>query len=75
MTKFYDITNAEKVTIKIWLGREGLNFIQMLTAKEQEKCKTNTGLFQMLNEKFKPQHNETILLFQYYKLLTHWTKC
>ena len=27
-------------------------------------CKRMRGLFKMLSEKFKPQHNETILLFQ-----------
>ena len=31
------------------------------------------GLFEMLNEKFKSQHNETILLLQYCKTLRHNT--
>ena len=27
------------------------------------------GLFEVLSKKFKPQHNETILLLQYWKLI------
>ena len=43
------------------LGCEGLRLIQTLNDSEKEKCKTSTGLFEVLSEKFKPQHNETIL--------------
>ena len=32
-------------------------------------CKSNKGLFLNLNEKFKPQHCETILSVLYYRLV------
>ena len=35
---------------------------------EQEACKTAEGLFRRFNKKFRPQHNEIILSFQYCKL-------
>ena len=40
-----------------------------ITNGVQDICKSSTGLFKMLNEKFKLQHNETILSLQYRKLL------
>ena len=43
--------------------------MQILNDEEQEKCRTGMGLFQGLSEEFKPQHNETILSLQYYKLI------
>ena len=30
---------------------------QIHNNEEQEKCKRNTGLFEVLSDKFKPQHN------------------
>ena len=41
----------------------------ILDNREQEKCKTNPGLFEVSNEEFKPQHNETIVLLQYCTLV------
>ena len=51
-----------------WLGHEGLRFMQTLTDAEQEKCRTNAGLFEVLSKIFKLQHKETILSWQYFKL-------
>ena len=51
------------------IGCERLRFIQMLTDSEQEKHQTSSGLFEVLREKLKPQHNETILSQQYCKLI------
>ena len=47
--------------------RDGLQLMQTIASFENEACKT-AGLFATLGEKFKPQHNETILLLQYCKL-------
>ena len=70
MTENGDIADAEKVPImKNWSIREGPHLIITLTVEEQEMCKSSPELFQTLGEKFKPQHNETILLLQYCKLL------
>ena len=66
--KVYDLNGDEKVPIiKNWLGREGLQFIH-----SHKCCKGNmessTGLFNVLKEKFRPQHNEMILSLKYCKL-------
>ena len=47
-----------------WLGWEGLHFVQILTDEEQERCNKSAGLFSIINDNFKPQHNETILSLQ-----------
>ena len=52
-----------------WPGCEGLRPVQTLKDKKQEKCKTNAGLFGVLDEKSKPQHNKTLLSLQYCKLV------
>ena len=36
---------------------------------EQEPCQTVKRLFETTDEKFKPQHNATILSLQYWKLV------
>ena len=38
LVKRYDIAEAEKLPLikKYWLGREGLHFLQAITADEQE---------------------------------------
>ena len=46
--------------IKMCLGRQGLQFTETLTKEEYEICKTVEGLFNILNNKFCPQHKETI---------------
>ena len=40
------------------LGCEQLRFIRTLTENEQGKSRTSSGIFGMLNKKFKPEHNE-----------------
>ena len=39
------------------------------TDNEKEKCQAGSGLFEAQSEKFKPQHNETILSLQYCELI------
>ena len=48
--------------------------MQTLIDEEQEKCRTSTGLFEVLNEKFKPQYNETIVPLQYCTLIRDQNK-
>ena len=65
----YDLNNEKKVSIiKNWLGREELQFIQTPTNAEKDTCKSATGLFNVLKEKFRLQHNKMVLLLQ------HWTQ-
>ena len=72
LTKLYNLTDTERVPrIRKWLGREGLQLIKILTTAEQETCETVKGLFDMLGIKFKPQHQETIVLQQYCRLVRH----
>ena len=67
--KAFDLNDEEKLPfIKNWLGREGLQFIQTSTNTEKEACKSVTGLFNVLKEKFMPHHNKMILSVQYCKL-------
>ena len=51
-----------------WLGRWSLYFIETLIEEEQEASTTIDGLFEILNNKFRPYHKETTLWLQYYKL-------
>ena len=41
----------------------------MLNNEEQRMCATSMALFEVLGEKAKPQHNETILALHYCKLM------
>ena len=68
-TKGYDLNYKEKVPIikKLDMPR-GLHFIQTLMNAEKDTCDSATGLFNVLKEKFRPQHNEMILSIQYCKL-------
>ena len=69
LTKHYNINDAEKVPIiKKWQGREGHQFMQTLTKSGQGPFQMATRLFEKLNVKLKPQHDETILLLHYCKL-------
>ena len=43
-------------------------FLETLPQAEQERCNTMEGLFTTLNNKFKPQDNETIKTLQFHKL-------
>ena len=70
LTNSYNIKESEKVPIIInLLDCEGLRPIQTLNDNKKENFKTSAWLVQMLTEKIKPQHNETILLLQYSKLI------
>ena len=48
-----------------WLGGKCLRLVENLDNREQEKYMTNTRLFKMVNEIFKPQYNENLLSLQY----------
>ena len=65
---------ADRVSvIKNWLGRQSLQFLETLTQAEQEASRNIEGLFEILSNKFKLQHNE-IILFKYNILsYTGWT--
>ena len=64
-----DLSEEGKVSIiKNWSGREGMQFIQTLTNAKKGACRSATGLFNVLKEKFWPQLNEVILSLQYSKL-------
>ena len=65
------LTNSyKKMPINInLLGHEGFRLIQTLNDNEKVKCKTSTGLFEVITQNFKLQHNDTILLLQYCKLI------
>ena len=62
--------------IKNCLAMEEMQFMQTLTAIEQESCRSVKGHFDTLSNNSKPQYNETILSLQFYKLITlrqiHW---
>ena len=45
---------------KHWLGRQDLQFLDVLTKIKQETCNTEEGLFETLSNKFIPQYNKTI---------------
>ena len=73
MTNSYNMQENKKIWITLnWLGIEGVQVIQTLTEAEHEKCMTSARLLNMLSEKwkkFKPKYNETMLSFQYCKLI------
>ena len=70
VTNSYNTQESRNVPIIMnGLGLEGLRLVQTLNDKEQEKYRTGMEFFQGLSEKFKPQHNETILQLQYCKLI------
>ena len=64
--KSYSTPQAEQIAkIKNWIGRKVLQFLASLTQTEQERCNTMKGLFTILNNKFKPQYNDTINSLQF----------
>ena len=66
------MTDIEKTAlIKNWLGRKGLQLLEMLTQAEKEKYEMSEGLFKTLNDKFKTQDNETVKSLQFHKLSRH----
>ena len=54
--------------VKNWLGRKGLQFIELLTHAEKDRYNTLEGLFEILTNKFRPQFSETIKSLQFCKL-------
>ena len=56
MTISHDIGHSEWIIN--WLGSKELHLMQTLTNGEQEACKSSVDLFNILNAKFKPKHNE-----------------
>ena len=42
--------------------------------KEQEKCKTTMGLFEVLRKYLTPQHNKIVLSLKYCQLITKQSK-
>ena len=56
------------VLVKNWLGRKGLQYLEMFTVAEKEACYTLEGLFETLCNKFKLQYNKTIKSLQFRKL-------
>ena len=57
--KHYNISDTESIPIiKIWLGWDGLIFIQTLIQIEQESCKRVAGLFKVLNNKCRQREQQ-----------------
>ena len=54
--------------IKNWLGRKGLQFIELLTEVEKDRCSTLEGLFKILTNTFRSQFTVMIKPLQFYKL-------
>ena len=54
--------------VKNWLGRKGLQFLEMLTSEEKITCDTIEGLLETLSSKCRPQFNEKIMSLQFRKL-------
>ena len=49
----YNTQETDKlVLVKKWLGRKGLQYLEMLTMAEKETCNTLEGLFETLCNKF-----------------------
>ena len=65
----YSTPQAQQLAmVKIWLCRNGLQFIVSLTSEEKYLCNTLEGLFKILTNKFRPEFNETIKSLQFCKL-------
>ena len=54
--------------VKNWLGRKGLQVLEMLMNEEKTTCNTLEGLFETLSNKIRPQFNEMINSLQFQKL-------
>ena len=61
-----NIQESERVwTILNWLGWDRLRLIE----RNNKRYKTCAGIFEVLSNKFRPLHNETILSLYYSKLI------
>ena len=68
----YNAPQAEQLVMaKNWLGRKGLQFIELLTEAEKDRCDTLEGLLEILTDKFRPQFNEMIKSLLFHKLIRH----
>ena len=57
----YNRPQAEQLAmVNNWLGRRGLQFIELLTEAEKDRCSTLEGSLEILTNKFRPQFNEII---------------
>ena len=66
MVQSYTISQTERVPIiKNWLGRQCQQLLESVSWIEQEGGNTDEGFFEMLNNKFKLQYNETIKSVQF----------
>ena len=54
--------------IKNWLGKKGLQLLEMLTPAGKENCETSEGIFKTLNDKSKPHYIITIKSLLFHKL-------
>ena len=51
----YNTPQTDKLTlVKNWLGRKGLQYLEMLTTDEKETCNMLEGLFETQCNKFSP---------------------
>ena len=61
MINSYNMKESTKTPITMnWQGHEGLRYVQTQPDNKQEKYQAGSGLFEVLNEIFKPQQKETI---------------
>ena len=75
MTNSCNTQDNDKVKIILHLiGKDRLQFMQALNVKEARKVQTSMGLFEVLSEKCRGQHNETVLSLQYCKIITEQRK-
>ena len=65
----YNTMQVEQLAmVKNWLGRKGLQCLEILISEEKLTCDTLDRLFKTLNIKFRPQFNKTIKSLQFRKL-------
>ena len=65
----YNTPHAEELAkVKNWLGRKGLQLIELLTNAEKDGCNTLEGSFEILTNMFGTQLNKTIKSLQFCKL-------
>ena len=65
----YNAQEHDKIaTVKNWLGRKRLHYIESITEAEKQVCGTLQGLFDTLSAMFWPQFSEMIKSLQFRKL-------
>ena len=69
MLSTYNTCKQEKIAmVKNWIGRKGLHYLESLMEGEKWACDTLQGLIDSLDEKVRPQYNETIKSLQFRKV-------